>query len=551
MHQEVETQADMATDEQLHRTMPRILCPLCGTQIDANPSNMCINCLKSEVDITEGISKQLIILWCRTCGRYQKPPWIVAALESRELLSLCLKKIRGMSKDVKLVDADFIYTEPHSRRLKVKVTVQKEMFQGAILQQQFVVEYVVQNLQCSDCQKSYTDHVWAAVLQVRQKVKHKRTFLWLEQLLIKHSVCAKTMGIKEISGGLDFYWGTTSQCQSMVHFLRGVVPIRTTESRKLISEDLTSNTKKFKYTFYAEMVPISRTDLVVLPKKLARTLGGVNELMLCTKVTSSLHLVDVTSLRVVELSAHQFFRDPFVSVMTHGQLIMFDVLNVVKEDANKYRSGRAESNEQNHKSQLCEVHIARASDFVEFHVASHLGNVLNPGDTVMGYDLTQANLIASSSEKQRNFPDCVLVKKCYPTRNNRHRHRAWKLKQLEKESEQKKKKNDKAREGEELEYFMREMEENPELRSKINIYKDPFARKKRQDDVDMEEDDEDDGYEEVDVKMDELLEDLGGLTVKDPFQVPDPFAAPDGSSTAEGDDRMEDTSIPRGPQRGQ
>ncbi len=46
--------------------------------------------------------------------------------ESKEMLSLCLKKIKGLNK-VKLIDATFIWTEPHSRRIKMKITIQKEV----------------------------------------------------------------------------------------------------------------------------------------------------------------------------------------------------------------------------------------------------------------------------------------------------------------------------------------------------------------------------------------------------------------------------------------
>ncbi len=48
-------------------------------------------------------------------------------LESREMLALCLSRIRGLNKDVKLIDAGFIWTEPHSRRIKVKLKVEKEV----------------------------------------------------------------------------------------------------------------------------------------------------------------------------------------------------------------------------------------------------------------------------------------------------------------------------------------------------------------------------------------------------------------------------------------
>jgi nonsense-mediated mRNA decay protein 3 len=92
---------------------------------------------------------QVTLFWCRGCGRYQKPPYVRVELESREMLALCLQKIKGLNKEVKLVDASFIWTEPHSKRIKVKLTIQKEVFHGAILQQQFVVEFVVQNQQCT------------------------------------------------------------------------------------------------------------------------------------------------------------------------------------------------------------------------------------------------------------------------------------------------------------------------------------------------------------------------------------------------------------------
>jgi nonsense-mediated mRNA decay protein 3 len=61
-----------------------------------------------------------------------KPGWVRCALESAELLALCLKHIKGL-KRVKMIDAGFIWTEPHSRRLKVKLTVQKEVMNGTLL----------------------------------------------------------------------------------------------------------------------------------------------------------------------------------------------------------------------------------------------------------------------------------------------------------------------------------------------------------------------------------------------------------------------------------
>lgn len=41
---------------------------------------------------------------------------------------------------------------------------------GAILQQVFVVEYVVQYQMCDDCHRVEAKDFWKAVVQVRQKV---------------------------------------------------------------------------------------------------------------------------------------------------------------------------------------------------------------------------------------------------------------------------------------------------------------------------------------------------------------------------------------------
>lgn len=129
---------------------------------------MCVNCIRNQVDITEGIQKQVTILWCKMCGRYLQPPkhWLQAEQESKELLTFCIKRIRGMQK-VKLVDAGFIWTEPHSMRLKVKLTVQAEVMNGAILQQSFVVEFVVERHMCPACNRQNANpNSWIACVQV-------------------------------------------------------------------------------------------------------------------------------------------------------------------------------------------------------------------------------------------------------------------------------------------------------------------------------------------------------------------------------------------------
>jgi hypothetical protein len=103
-------------------TQATILCCTCGAPMVWNPASMCANCIRTRVDITEGIPKSVPMQCCRACGRFLNPPkhWVACQPESKELLSICLKRIKGLNK-VKLIDASFIWTEPHCRRLKVRL----------------------------------------------------------------------------------------------------------------------------------------------------------------------------------------------------------------------------------------------------------------------------------------------------------------------------------------------------------------------------------------------------------------------------------------------
>jgi nonsense-mediated mRNA decay protein 3 len=158
------------------------------------------------VDITEGIPKEASLNFCRGCERFLSPPqsWVAVQPESRELLgtsflwhpytsteplpiAICLKKISRPLLKVRLIDASFIWTEPHSKRVKIKVTIQKEVLANTVLQQTFTLTLVVHTGQCPSCTRLAAKNTWKAMVQVRQKVTHKRTFLWLEQLILKHN----------------------------------------------------------------------------------------------------------------------------------------------------------------------------------------------------------------------------------------------------------------------------------------------------------------------------------------------------------------------------
>lgn len=214
-------------------TMVKVLCCMCGISIAPNPSNSCASCLASRADVTQGISTEATLHQCRGCQRWHKEAnkWIACDLESRDLMTLCLANVSGLKankhdKKVRLVDAGWIWTEPHSMRVKVRLTIQKEVQSGTILQQSFTVVFVVRNQQCIECQAEFRQGSWKSLVQVRQRVSHKRTFLYLEQLILKHGAHRGCLSIETFRDGMDFYFPEKNKAARFISFLENVTPIK-------------------------------------------------------------------------------------------------------------------------------------------------------------------------------------------------------------------------------------------------------------------------------------------------------------------------------------
>ena len=361
--------------------------------------------------------------YCNQCARYLQPPrhWIRADLESKELLTFCIKRVKGLGK-VKLVDAGFIWTEPHSKRLKIKLTIQKEVLNGAILQQTFVVEYVVEWRMCDACSRAAANaDQWTACVQVRQKVEHKRTFLFLEQLILKHGMEANTIGIKSQPDGLDFYYGSRSHGLKLLDFLQQVVPVRARHDKQLVSHNANNNTYNYQYTFMVEIVPVCKEDIVCLPYKVSLGMGGVGPIMLVTRVGASFQLTDVATLRQIWVDAPQYYRSPYRSVGSAKMMTEYIVLDIEPVDMGKQRAG---------KYLLADVQVARVSDFgvndVILHAKTHLGHHLHAGDTAFGYDLASLQIVDPELEKYKHgiqLPDVLLVKKSYQEKRRKRRQK--------------------------------------------------------------------------------------------------------------------------------
>mmetsp|Transcript_16625 Transcript_16625/g.20717 ORF Transcript_16625/g.20717 Transcript_16625/m.20717 type:complete len:598 (-) Transcript_16625:137-1930(-) len=506
----------------------QILCCLCSTPIIANPSNTCATCLASKSDITRGISTENTLHQCRTCSRWHKSAskWISCELESRDLMSLCLSNISGLhkkSRTQRLVDASWVWTEPHSMRLKVRLTVQKEVNGGVILQQSFVVTFLVRNQQCVECQAEFRQGSWKNLVQVRQHVGHKRTFLFLEQLILKHGAHRGCLSIQTYRDGMDFYFPDKGKAGRFMSFLESTVPIKTKTSKKLISTDVKSNISNFKHTVLVEIPPVCKDDLLLLPAKTARALGNISRLVLVKNVSNLIHLIDPLSGQTASMSSDAYWRDPLRPVVTaaRSRFTRFVVLGkeaVVSARRNVSRRATSKKN----RMKLAKVTVAKEMDLgvndVQLVENSHVGYLMKSGDVAVGYDLREIQLIGDEGDDLREagqFPDVVLLRKVYGGGVEDENKRVWKLNRLEVEQvETNQKKNIEMDEVDE-EDFMREVESDREMRGQMNLYKSDLLKKSNVDTMDVVKedsnnvtDDDESDADDQQVRLDELLDTL-------------------------------------------
>lgn len=338
---------------------------------------------------------------------------------------MCLRKINGLSK-VKLIDAVWIWTEPHSLRLKIKLTVQREVTAGAVVQQATVVEFIIRNRQCKHCEASFATGAWHAIVQLRQRVSHKRTFLFLEQLILKHEAHKECIKIVTFRDGMDFYYKDKNQALRFIEFLNNCVPTKMNYSRKLVSADHSSNVGDFKHNYLIEIAPICKDDLLLLPKDLALKQSNISPLVLVKRVAAGIHVIDPMTSERTEVNSEKYWRYTFGTLFSARSLIRYVVLSVEpllleqRPSARMKRSRGSGTNAVRSVSKLAECVVARERDLgvddTQFTTITHLGPLLAPGDVVLGYDLSSANLNINADEekimdKLANKPEVVLVRK--------------------------------------------------------------------------------------------------------------------------------------------
>jgi len=435
-------------------TAIQIPCCLCGTMILPNAANQCGACLaqqfdlKSELQRGPGGSDEILVRQCRKCRRFEQSEkhYQHMELESPPLLALCLKKIPALDR-MKLVDALWVWTEPNSMRLRIRLTVRVEVADKVMVQQRVPVELKIKFSQCPDCNREYTNRTWHAVLQLRQKRPDERKgLLLMEAALARNPNVRKHVLSMDISRhGFDFYFLQLSDAQAFASYLSRIAPMRIKTSQKLVSTDARNNTANIKHSVSCDMVPLCRDDLILI-NKLHATGKLAGRLCLVSKVSSAVHLIDAAPSRTVsvptdELGPEKYYKSggdkAFRVMLSPKRMTRFIVL-----DVDIYRQDNSNNNHNDwtlyrgpqsgiSKYAIADVEVARESDMGHsdetFRCVTHLGNLLQVGDVVLGYDIV--NAVASGGEEwlvdqqhtgggfnsSFDMPDVVLVKKAKAT----------------------------------------------------------------------------------------------------------------------------------------
>ena len=278
--------------------------------------------------------------------------------------------------------------------------------------------------------------------------------------------------------------------RTILNFVSG----RSKASEQLLSTDTHSNTANFKFTFSVEIAPICKDDLVCIPPKQARSLGNISPLTICTRVGNSIHLVDPQTLQFCDVAAPIYWRTPFFSLASVTDLVEFTVLDIepsgpmkgkwVLADAQVALSGAFRSAGNNGGDVEMDYELASSTNQI-FHTRTHLGAILQPGDSVMGYHLTNANFNSDDFARLPldRIPDIVLVRKAYPNRRKKNKTRNWQLRSIAKEAGEEGETSgargivgrmggrDRKKVDQDYELFLRDLEEDPEMRGAVNLYK--------------------------------------------------------------------------------
>jgi nonsense-mediated mRNA decay protein 3 len=224
-------------------------------------------------------------------------------------------------------------------------------------------------------------------------------------------------------------------------------------SGKQVGEDLHSGTLDMRFSISVRVPPLNRQDLVILPPRYVRGTGNQSFIAIVHKIARKIKMVDPVTANVIDVDAATYWDRPFGPALSLSSLHRFVVITI---DPIGPKSGRF---------QLADVELADEETYAErVLVRSHLGAHLKEGDVCLAYDV-RASVLPDDAQlvfAKQNLPEVVVAGRAPPTDERKQRKRVWHVKELAPRGSDEEK---------EFDEFLDDIENDPELRQDIEIYK--------------------------------------------------------------------------------
>ena len=365
-------------------------------------------------------------------------------------MKLCLSRITNL-KDFKILDSKFLFTEPHSRRIRLSLTLEFETAEKLVLRQTVIVTFVVVLQQCPECQEAATPRAhWNSNVQLRQGGVSKRSLFWLEQQILSSKAHIGCSGIVRVNDGLDFHYPDKAAASRLVNYIRSKLPVLTKESGKLLSENFQSATADVRFSFLVRIPPFSRQDLIILPPEIVKSNGNHSFIALVHKMGKVVKLVDPLTGRFIDVDTTTYWKRPFEAILTHRDLRRFVVLNIDPID----------TNDRDCRFKMADVEITDEETYDDHIVVrTHLGDKLHEGNVVLCYDRRVSCLpdAADNVFKKRDLPDVIIAGRAT------EKKRKFKVAELAPHNSD---------DEDEFHAFVDELVDDSDLRQDVVIYKD-------------------------------------------------------------------------------
>ncbi|XP_074287321.1 uncharacterized protein LOC141612443 [Silene latifolia] len=423
------------------------LCSKCGAVFcptNGNLCNSCLTCLNIQEDSVDGIPSSLAVKYCQGCQSYSftgRANFVPASTLSTALLNFLLRRIdiHLYRLHLSLLGASFLPTGPNPSNIKIALLLQEDAVDGLNLMKRHIINYIVAPQTCYSCSSQKPASQFTNVVQFRRCDSDKRTIGRFMLKIGSHRTHRREVALKKmelVKKGLDFYFDTIDGAITYFNFLCTRLPIK--------PDKLQISPSNKDYIIPALVCPIGHEDLVYIrSNKVLVDLGFSGPLVICTKVTNCISLLDPLKLIERTITADEYWNEPnafdlYKNVWDLVEYVVLDVQIISKED----------------EYSLADVLVAQSEDFgrsdIAFTTRTHLGHILKIGDYAFGYDLYSRNNsnTGNMDEQRESLPDVILVKK----RGERMRPQV-------------RRKNT----SPEYEEFLRELDNNPEAMFNLSL----------------------------------------------------------------------------------